>query len=97
MSCGGSQPAGLCGLRKQVIEAKEGPLELRRQKVKVPTRLKRRKGGERPWRALESKRDRAHTQGVLCLGGTYLEASWEDFHRILTSFPGVSFQGHSLY
>ena len=58
MSCGGSQPAGLCGLRKQVIEAKEGPLELRRQKVKVPTRLKRRKGGERPWRALESKRER---------------------------------------
>ena len=29
------EPAGLCGLRKQVTEAKEGPLELRREKAKV--------------------------------------------------------------
>ena len=28
------EPAGLCGLRKPVTEAKEGPLELRRKKGK---------------------------------------------------------------
>ena len=37
MSCGGSEPAGLCGLRKQVTGAKEGPLELRRKEAKVHT------------------------------------------------------------
>ena len=31
MSHGGSEPAVLHGLRKQVTEAKEGPLELRRR------------------------------------------------------------------
>ena len=31
------EPAGLCGLKKQIIEAKEGPLELRRKKGKENT------------------------------------------------------------
>ena len=30
-----SEPAGLCGLRKQVTEEKEGPLEHRRKKAKA--------------------------------------------------------------
>ena len=32
MSRGRSEPAGLCGLRKQVTKAKEGPLEFRKKK-----------------------------------------------------------------
>ena len=31
----GSEPAGLCGLRKQVTEVEEGPVELRREEGKV--------------------------------------------------------------
>ena len=34
MSHGKSEPAGLRGLRKQITETKEGPLELRRKKGK---------------------------------------------------------------
>ena len=35
MSCRGSESAGLCGLRKQVTEVKEAPLEFRRKKAQV--------------------------------------------------------------
>ena len=35
MSHESNEPAGLCGLRKQVTEAKEGPLELRRKSKKT--------------------------------------------------------------
>ena len=31
------EPAGLCGLRKQVTEANEGPLECRRKKARIYT------------------------------------------------------------
>ena len=34
---GRSESVGLCGLRKQITEAKEGPLDLRRKKAKVCT------------------------------------------------------------
>lgn len=44
MSHENSEPAGLCGLRKQVIEAKEGSLEFRRKKTHVCVL---RKAGER--------------------------------------------------
>ena len=45
MSRGRSEPAGLCGLRKQIAEAKKVPLELRgkRDKENVPGG----RGGER--------------------------------------------------
>ena len=46
MSHGGSEPAGLHGLRKQVTEVKEGPLELRRKREARETHL-----GERYRRA----------------------------------------------
>ena len=34
---GRREPAGLCGLRKQVTEAEEGPLELRGKKGRANT------------------------------------------------------------
>ena len=34
MSCRRSEPAGLCVLRKQITEAKEGTLELKRKEGK---------------------------------------------------------------
>ena len=35
MSCGRSEPAGLCGLRKQVTEAEEVSLQLRKKKARI--------------------------------------------------------------
>lgn len=47
---GGSEPAGLRGLRKQVTEIGEGPLELRREEKKVvPEGRRGRKGGKKVW------------------------------------------------
>lgn len=34
MSSRGREPAGLCGIRKQLTEVKEGPLERRRKKAR---------------------------------------------------------------
>ena len=45
MSHGGSEPSGLCGLRKQVTEAKEGPLELRKKSKHLCARGKERGKG----------------------------------------------------
>ena len=45
MSCGRSEPAGLCELRKQVAGAEERPLELRRKKGKENTPEERRRWG----------------------------------------------------
>ena len=42
MSCGRSEPAGLHGLRRQVADAKEGPLELRKKKARIYSPIGRR-------------------------------------------------------
>ena len=44
MSCGRSEQAGLCGLGKQVTEAKQEPLGLRRKKARLNTALPVREG-----------------------------------------------------
>ena len=36
MSCERGEPAGLCGLRKQVKDVKQRPFELRRKKANSP-------------------------------------------------------------
>ena len=98
MSCGGSQPAGLCGLRKQVIEAKEGPWELRRKKRKgsLHGEMSRERGKAQ---ACASGRD--STLGPLSSGPLSVlilgEIPREDPNRIFISFPGVSFQGCGLH
>ena len=56
MSCGRTEPAELCGLRKQVTEAKEGPLELRNEKDRENMPGERR-GGEV---LLQREREREH-------------------------------------
>lgn len=67
---GRSEPAGLCGLRKQVTEPKEGLLELRREKGKenVP-------GARRGWgKVLACFRESKHVSEcwVLHLKGFYM-------------------------
>ena len=42
-----TEPAGLCGLREQVTEAKEGSLEIRRRNVKVMPLREKVEGEER--------------------------------------------------
>ena len=49
---GGNETAGMCGLRKQVTGAKEGPLELRREKAKRHTYRKK------VWMTYERERER---------------------------------------
>ena len=54
MSCGKSEPAGLCGLRKQVTETKKVPWTLGLKKGSENTAVE--KGGERGRHALETER-----------------------------------------
>ena len=54
MSCGKSEPAGLCGLRKQVTETKKGLWTLGLKKGRENTALE--KEGERGRHAQETER-----------------------------------------
>ena len=58
------------GLRKQVTEAKEGPLELKRKKAKI-SRLREEEEESRR-RERDRQRDRERWNWVLCLKGFYL-------------------------
>ena len=94
MSHGGSEPAGLHGLKEKDTEAKEGPLELKRKKANVCA-LRERRGGKVLTR--ETERESEHRHWVLCLKGFYLEVSGEHHDRIFINFSGVSLQGGGLH
>ena len=64
MSHGISEPARLHGLTKQVTEAKEGPLELRRKKARLYTL-----GGRRWGKAQTCSRKRKRVYWVFYLKG----------------------------
>ena len=70
MSCGRSEPAGLCGLRKQVTEAKEGLLDLRRKKARACA-LREEWGKE--WQECAPERERA-CPGAFLLWGFILRS-----------------------
>ena len=79
------------GLRKQVTEEPEGPLEVMRKR-EARKMLLEEGAGERyrcaPWRLLH---------WVLNLEGICLDVSEEDPNRIFIIFPGVSFQSLGLH
>ena len=77
---------GRSELRQQVTEAKNGPLELSREKGKDKV-----SGGKKRGRDSELLRGRASVLKV------FIWRSWEDPNRTFVSFPGMSFQGQGLY
>lgn len=95
MNLRGSEPPGMCGLGKQVTEAK-GPLELQRKKAKVHSF---REGREKAWD--ERKREKAESfilRGFICpKAGVLGEFSGKETNRIVICFPVISFQGCRLY
>ena len=86
MSHGRSEPAELHRLRKQVKEAKEGPLEFRREKAKRQALKKKVKG--------QREKERERTLGPQSLGLSRVvilgEVPGENLRRFI-NFPGVSF------
>ena len=102
MSHGGSEPSGLCGLRKQVTEAKEEPLELRRKKGKHSSRgsregkvwvTSRALWGRRRWgNVWAAQREEPFVLRVLSAFQRWGFQGWsqEDVNRKFISFLGVS-------
>ena len=85
------------GPRKLVTEAKEASLELRRERGKGNSLGGRERGQARCRCASKRGTELGPPSSGLLRVEILGEGPGEDLSKIFLSFPGVSFQGHSLH